>query len=80
MFREVEILGKNVDGRQKFPASESVSGEGGQAEARLNTRNLRSQIHAAEAAAAARLGSGDASPSQRTETSFETPGSCIVTP
>jgi len=32
------------------------------------------------AVAALRLGVGSASPSQRTLTSFETPGSCMVTP
>jgi hypothetical protein len=32
------------------------------------------------AVAVLRLGVGSASPSQRTPTSFETPGSCMVTP
>jgi hypothetical protein len=37
-------------------------------------------FHAAEAVAACRFAAGASSPSQRTLTSFETPGSCIVTP
>src|SRR5882672_554996 len=41
----------------------------------------RSKFYLSYAAVAAlRLGVGSASPSQRTLTSFETPGSCMVTP
>ena len=37
-------------------------------------------VYAAEAAAACCFGDGDSDSSQRTLTSFETPGSCMVTP
>ena len=49
------------------------------AEARLSSIQFFGSIYAAEAAAANRF-FGTSSPSQRTLTSFETPGSCIVTP
>src|ERR1700676_3083305 len=65
--------------RKSFGAGRPAKTEGGESPPLSKNTQQNCSAQAADAAAA-RLGTGASSPSQRTLTSFETPGSCMVTP
>ena len=73
--------GKAAAGSESSRKNESVgSVQAGAVSLRPNTRAETSNEYYAAVAAARRLGVGVSSPSQRTLTILETPGSCMVTP
>ena len=70
---------KRLDACISFLVSDDWQNKG-RARARPNFLEAEYEDYAAEAVAARRFSTGASSPSQRTLTSFDTPGSCMVTP